>query len=380
MKILHTSDWHLGRQFHGQSLEDDHAEILEQVLGAVRKHEPNVLIIAGDIYDRASPPTSAVRQFNGFIKRVATQSETAIVMIAGNHDSGDRIESIATLADRNQTLIRGSLFADERPLILKDEHGLVAFSALPFGNEFSARECFDDTSISNPEDVLAAQVRAARAHVPDGARWVITAHAFVTNSSPSDSERRLVVGGVETVAAEIFEGAHYIALGHLHRPQPAGAEHIRYSGSPLAFGFDETDTQKSMTLVELAHDGRVTTTLIPFVPVRSVRTLKGRLADLVATGSISEDFIKIVLTDPGALIDPMGQVREIYPNAMVLSYERDENQPETKSTTVAQSPLDNPQHVVTEFLEYVRGQAPDVNERLVIDTGLKVIAREEART
>jgi len=143
MRILHTSDWHLGRQFHGQSLEDDHAVILEQVFAALIENVPDVLIIAGDIFDRASPPASAVRQFNDFIKRVASETNAAIVMIAGNHDSGDRIDSMAIMTDPNRALIRGPLIADEQPLILEDEHGSVAFSALPFGYEFAARECFD---------------------------------------------------------------------------------------------------------------------------------------------------------------------------------------------------------------------------------------------
>jgi len=379
MRILHTSDWHLGRQFHGQSLETDHAEILEQVFEAVRVNDPDVLIIAGDIYDRPSPPATAVRLFNTFVQKIYSESRTAIVLIAGNHDSGDRIASNAALADRNRVLIRGPLSAHEPPLIIDDEHGPVVFSALPFGNEFSARECFGDTKISNPADVLAAQISAARTHVPDNVRWVISAHAFVTNAHPSESERRLAVGGVETVPASAFDGAHYVALGHLHSPQNAGSDHIRYSGSPLAFGFDEAENEKSMTLVELASDGSLSTEQLPFNPLRAVRTLKGSLAELVAKAaeSPSDDFIEIVLTDKGALIDPMGRIRENYPHALKLTYERDEQGAQMKATGSTQASLDDPMEVIHDFFAHVSGEGASTEELKIISESLTELTAQE---
>ncbi|MEX0956428.1 MAG: exonuclease SbcCD subunit D C-terminal domain-containing protein [Rhizobiaceae bacterium] len=383
MKILHTADWHLGRQFCGQTLESDHDAVLAQVLDAIETHQPDALIIAGDIYDRASPPISAVRQFNAFLGKVASESSSAIVMIAGNHDSGDRIASHAILADPKRALIRGPLSVHEQPLIIEDQHGPVAFSGLPFGNEFSARECYGDTSISCPADVLAAQVACARAHVPEDARWVIAAHAFVANATPSESERSLQVGGIETVPASVFDGAHYIALGHLHRPQGVGAPHIRYSGSPLSYGFDEAESQKSMTLVDLAADGTVSLQELPFTPSRAVRMFKGPMKDLLAVASAapSDDFFKIVLTDKGAIIDPMGQVREYYPNATVLTYERDEEAAPVSgsgsTSTSTSTSLDDPLAVVGEFLSHVRGEEPSDVETTIVTTALNQLAAAE---
>ncbi len=379
MKILHTSDWHLGRQFHGQSLEADHQVVLDQVFQALVRYTPDVLIIAGDIFDRASPPTTAVRQFNEFIERVAQNTETAIVMIAGNHDSGDRIGSMGMLTDRHRALVRGPLSADERPLILEDTSGPVAFSALPFAYEYAARECFEDSSINSPEDVIRAQICAARKHIPESGRWVIVAHAFVAGANASESERPLGrVGGIETVPADAFHDAHYVALGHLHRPQSVGADHIRYSGSPLAFGYDEAATTKSMTLVDLGPDGTAETELLPFVPLRAVRTLRGKLSDLVATQEPSDDFVKIVLTDPGSLIDPMKQIRQVYPNAGPLTYERDETPQETISVTAAQSALSSPTHVISEFLTYVRGEPENPDEAKLIEDSLSELREQEA--
>ena len=225
MRILHTADLHLGRQFNGFSLEDDHATILDQIVDAVQSREPDVLVIAGDIFDRPQPPASAIRQFNAFISRLVATSPCAIVMIAGNHDSGAFIEAMALMKDRHRAHVRGVIADDEKPFVLEDEHGTVAFSGLPFSYEHAARECFGDQAITTPEDVLAAQVAAARRHVPERARWVVVAHAFVSGGEPSEGERPLArVGGIETVPAAVFEGAHYVALGHLHRPQEAGAD------------------------------------------------------------------------------------------------------------------------------------------------------------
>ncbi len=376
MKILHTADLHLGRPFNGMSLEADHQAILDQILHALNRHRPDVFIIAGDIYDRASPPSSAVRQFNDFLRKVATETEAAVVMIAGNHDSGDRIGSMAIMTDARRALIRGSLSAEEAPLVLADAFGLVAFSALPFGNEYAARECFDDPAIMSPEDVMRSQLNAARALVPAGARWVVVAHAFVAGASSSEGERSLArVGGIETVPSDVFEGAHYVALGHLHRPQSAGQAHIRYSGSPLAFGFDEAGEMKSMNLVDIDADGAASITAIPFTPPRGVQVLRGKMAELLHAPP-SNDFIKIVLTDEARLIDPMKQLRVLYPNACQLSYARDERAPDMKSAAQAQSKLSDPLLVIGDFLELVRGEKLRETEALLAATALHDLGNE----
>ncbi|MGE0294503.1 MAG: exonuclease SbcCD subunit D [Hyphomonadaceae bacterium] len=380
MKILHTSDWHLGRQFHGQSLEADHEHVLDQVLAAVRTHQPDALIVAGDVFDRASPPAEAVRQFNSFVERFAADSDAAIVLIAGNHDSGDRIASLAALADRSRVLIRGPLVSDERPLIISDEYGPVAFSALPFGNEFAARECYPEAVIAKPSDVIAAQVAAARSHVPDGARWVLVAHTFVTNAVASESERPISLGGVDTVRPEAFSGAHYVALGHLHRPQFTGQPHIRYSGSPLAFSFDEAGSTKSMCLVELRADGAVACDLLPFTPLRRVRTLRGLFADLLtqAIANPSDDFLEIVLADQGAIVDAMGRLRQHYPNALRMRLETIE----TKSATAPSGGVGiavDPMAVVEEFFVHVRASPLHDDERAIVQRALgHTYAKERA--
>ncbi|PSM16428.1 exonuclease SbcCD subunit D [Nitratireductor sp. StC3] len=379
MRILHTADLHLGRQFNGIALDTDCAAVLDQIVSAVIARQADVLVIAGDIFDRASPPASAVRQLNGFLSRVASETEAAVVMIAGNHDSGDRIAAMSIMTDTRRALIRGPISSDERPLVLADAHGPVAFSALPFAHEYAARACFADESLQSPQDVLAAQLACARRHLPDGARWVVVAHAFVAGAWGSDSERPLTrVGGIETVDPGIFEGAHYVALGHLHRPQAVGAPHIRYSGAPLAFGFDETDCAKSMSLVELDAAGRATVEVIPFEPRRRVRVLRGKHAELLQAEP-SEDFVKLVLTDDVPVIDAMKRIRQVFPNACELAYEHRQRAPELKSLAGRSVAVADPVDIIGDFLEHVRDDRLSKREREVVASALGRLGEKEQR-
>lgn len=379
MRILHTADWHLGRTLRGVSLLEDQVHILDQVFEAIVAQNIDVLIVAGDVYDKASPAEPAVKLYSDFIERVYEQTDVAIVVIAGNHDSGQRLGAVTKLFDKTRILIRGPLEKDEAPLVIEDEHGPVAFSALPYGEIYAARRAFEDETIRTPEDVLRFQIEAARNCKPNGARWVIVAHAFVADCLPSDSERRLAVGAVEMVSQTIFEGADYVALGHLHRPQTAGSEVIRYSGSPLAFGFDEADTSKSMTVFDLEADGSVAhLDQIEFEPLRRVREVRGLLSELLieAQAKPSQDLICAVLLDEGALVEPAAQLRPFYPN--ILQTLREKKQNLVISTAGrAQSKLDDPVSVIAEFVDYVRGEIPSKTEQDVIAQLIDEPIREE---
>jgi len=378
MRILHTADWHLGKTFKGQSLLEDHAHVLEQIFNIVVEEKIDVIIIAGDIYDKPAPSESAVNLYSKFVARVYQKTKASIVVIAGNHDSGDRLGSYETLVDPNRILIRGSLKSEERVLVREDEHGPVAFSALPYGEIYAARRAFEDESIQTPQDVLEAEIRAAKATVPEGARWVITAHAFVTGGKTSETERDLCVGSVQTVAASIFDGADYVALGHLHRCQTAGRPTITYSGSPLAFAFDEAGNEKTVSIVDMDSKGECSITKLPMSPLRAVREVRGLMADLLieAEKEPSEDYLKAVFTDEGEIIDPAGQLRTFYPN--VLQIEREKKRDLVLSGSGrAEAKLTDPKAVVSEFIDFVRGEAIKEVEEGFVDDILSEPIREE---
>lgn len=378
MRILHTSDWHLGRQFHGVALEDDHDHVLIQILSMIDDHQPDVLIVAGDIFDRANPPQSALKRLSEFLTTVRATSSTAIVLIAGNHDSAAQIGALGVLATDGEAIVRGPLDQDERPLIISDAHGPVAISALPFAFEYAARLCFENEEISCPADVIRAQIASSRKHVAEGMRWIVVAHAFVDGAATSESERPLMrtVGGIETVPVDAFEGAHYVALGHLHRPQSVGKDNIRYSGSPLAFGFDEEGQEKSVSLINLPANGAAEVKTLPIKPLRQVRVIRGRLQELLAATEVSNDLIRVVLTDETPQIDPMKRVRVIYPNAVQLSYERNER-PLEQRLTEQTAAINDPHALATAFMDFVRGDPLSESEGEILAAALHTFAITE---
>ncbi len=354
MRILHTADLHLGRTLGQLSLEEDHAHILSQIFDALTAQAADVLLIAGDIFDRATPPARSVSQFNAFLRRVVDETSCAVVAMAGNHDQADRIGAMGVMTDPARALIRGELRADEPALVLHDAHGPVAFSALPFAFEYAARACFGDERIATPEDVIAAQVASARRAVPPGARWVVAAHAFVAGGTGTEAERPLArVGGIENVRPSVFDGADYVALGHLHRPQTVGAPHIRYSGAPLAFGFDEAGAQKSLSLVDLGPDGAASVTELPLAPLRPVEVLRGTFAELLALPP-SPALLRAELSDPTPVIDAMPRLRAVFPNTCQIAYTARASAPEVKSAPSLPA-RSAPSDVVDAFVTHVRG-------------------------
>lgn len=381
MRILHTSDWHLGRQFHGLSLEQDHDHVLSQIFSMIEDHRPDVVIVAGDIFDRANPPQSAIKRLSEFLTMVRASSDAAIVLIAGNHDSAAQIGALGVLANDGEAIVRGPLDEDEKPLIISDSHGPVAISALPFAFEYAARVCFEDDEIACPADVIRAQLASARKHVGDNMRWIVVAHAFVDGAATSESERPLIrtVGGIETVSASAFDGAHYVALGHLHRPQSVGQDHVRYSGAPLVFGFDEEGQEKSVSLIDLAPDGSVEVAEIPIKPLRKVRSIRGRLLELLAATEVSDDLVRVVLTDQTPQIDPMKRIREFYPNAVQLAYERNER-PVAQRLDEQRAAIEDPKTLASTFLEIVRGDALSDTETAIVAAAIQTVeATEEGR-
>jgi exonuclease SbcD len=379
MRILHTSDWHLGRVFFQESLLEDQALLLEQVFVAVKDTGVDALVIAGDIFDRQNPKREAVALFDEFLTRVYRDTKTAIVAIAGNHDAPERVAFGRGLQDPKRVLIRGPLETASVPLLLDDKFGKVAFSALPFAEVYGARQVFADQNIGAPADILAAQMKDARSSVPEGCRWVITAHAFVAGGAKTDSERSLaLVGGIETVSPEVFSGAHYVALGHLHRSQHVGHNHIRYSGSWMAFDFDEAGLTKSMTIVDLDGNGHISVETLPFSPKRQIRVLDGSLRDLIAAGQThpTTDFVKARLSDEGALVDPMNQLRAVYPN--ILGLEFTNRGPSANGGGIKLSrELNDPHALLAAFSQEVRGTGLSDAEKQQISALLARLQTED---
>lgn len=320
MRFLHTSDWHLGRIFHGVHLTDDQEFVLKEFVRLVGDLKPNAVVIAGDIFDRAVPPPEAVQLLDEVISQLLLDYRTPVIMIAGNHDSPERLGFGNRLLSRQGLHVVGPLATASEPVVLHDEFGPVYFLPLPYADPAMVRSRLDENA-ADCERAMQAQVFHALRQVPAEARTVAIAHSFLSGGEKSESERFLSVGGVETVPTGVFSRFHYTALGHLHKPQTVGNPCIRYSGSLLKYSFSEASHEKGLYLVEMDNRGQVTTERMQLSPRRDVRCVNGLLEEFLAgpkQGESVDDYLQITLDDDGPVLDPMGRLRAIYPNVLEI--------------------------------------------------------------
>lgn len=322
MRFLHTADWHLGRLFHNTSLLSDQEYILDQFLEIARDSKPDVVLIAGDIYDRAIPPPDAVRLLDDVLTRLVLGLGIPTILIGGNHDSPLRLQFGARLMRSLKLYVYGTPNTSDTFIQMPDTHGFVCFYPMPYTEPSVMREHFHDETIVDHETAMTAWLRQVGLVHPPFARSVILAHTFVHGGMASpDSERRLAAGAVETVSAALFSCFDYTALGHLHRPQDLLDGKIHYSGSLLKYSFAEHDHTKSINLVEMHECGMCHTEHIALRPKRDVHVIRCSLGEALRhpPAEVARDaFVRVELTDTGALFDPMGQLRQVFPNAMEL--------------------------------------------------------------
>lgn len=333
MRLLHTADWHLGRVFYGVSLIEDQREILDQMIAVVEKTQPDAVMIAGDLYDRAVPPPEAVALLDDVLSKIVLGLRVPVFAIAGNHDSPDRTEFLGRLLSEGNLHLQGRLRDhDADPVILMDEHGPVAIHLIPFAepsavDELLAREDSAETRTKvgkrrrHHGDALRALLGRAQRNAPAKMRQVVVAHGSVVGGAESESERVLHGGASAFVDASAFAGFSYAALGHFHRPQGFADDTVRYAGSPLAYSFSEEGHQKSMSLVDIDAQGAAHVEEIPLEPRRRLRTVEGTLAELLRAPT-SPDFIRARVTDPTPVLDAGGRLRDRFENLVAVEHTR----------------------------------------------------------
>ena len=320
MRFVHTADWHLGRLFHGIHLTEDQSYVLDQFIDVVKDSKASAVIIAGDVFDRAVPPPEAVELFDEMLCRLALELKVAVIVIAGNHDSPQRVAYGARLFSARGVYLFGQPARNVGAVDIADDHGPVRFYALPYAEPPMIRQRFEDDTVVDHESAMQCCIGAIQAGHPEGVRSVLVAHGFVAGGAESESERPLCVGGTGLISASCFEKFSYVALGHLHGPQSLGGP-VHYSGSLLKYSFSEADHSKSVSVVDMDASGACTIERIALKPRRDVRRLKGLLAEILKgpqKGEGKDDYMHVTLEDKGALLDPIGKIREVYPNALAL--------------------------------------------------------------
>ncbi|RNL65715.1 exonuclease SbcCD subunit D [Nocardioides marmoriginsengisoli] len=323
MRILHTSDWHLGRQFHGQGMLTHQADFVDHLLEVVEREQVDLVVVAGDVYDRALPPVDAVALADDAFTRLAA-SRARVVLTSGNHDSAQRLGFNARLADAAGFHLRTHLDRIAEPVLIPDEHGQVAVYGIPYLEPDQVKRAWDLPARSHHAALSAAMdlIRADFAARPDGTRSVVLAHAFVIGGSASDSERDIAVGGVSAVPTGTFDGIDYVALGHLHGRHTL-TESIRYSGSPLAYSFSEAAHVKGCWLIDLGADGITAASFIEAPVPRRLARLTGTIDELLHDPRYADhedSWVQATLTDPVRPVQAMIRLQARFPHAIALQF------------------------------------------------------------
>jgi len=339
MRILHTSDWHLGRTLHGVDLRDAQIEVIAQIEAIVIKESVDCVVIAGDVFDRAVPPVESVTLFNDAVARISEHA--TIVITAGNHDSAIRLGHGSKLLRPGIHIVTDLASVGHGiEVTSRDNCHTMIFYPLPYLDPDHARYALrsDDADAPLPRShqaVMAAAVGRIRTDLSErnlpARHAVVVAHAFVTGGVGSESERDISVGGVDSVTSDLFDGFAYTALGHLHGPQNlsspstgADAPTIAYSGSPLRYSFSEARQRKGLLLVDIDTKGECSTTFVPLTQPRAMAELRGELSMVLSqenTTEHSNDWLRITITDQTRPMELNQRIREAYPYALSVVHE-----------------------------------------------------------
>ncbi|NOI75836.1 exonuclease SbcCD subunit D [Vibrio coralliilyticus] len=318
MKFLHTSDWHLGRQFHNVSLLDDQKALLAQLIEYLQSNTVDALVIAGDIYDRSVPPTAAIELMNEFVRQVCNELKLPIILIPGNHDGAQRLGFGSSQMKGAGLHIISNFEEMLEPVVLNTDVGEVAFYGMPYNDPELVRHHFGQ-SASTHDDAHRMLSEEIKSQFKTDQKNVLISHCFVDGAIESESERPLSIGGSDRVSHEHFVDFDYVALGHLHQPQKKGEDYIRYSGSLMKYSFSEQHQKKGMTLVELNEQGFVSATHIDLTAPHQMRIIEGELDEVIAAGKTdpnNHDYLLVRLLDKHAILNPMEKLRAVYPNVL----------------------------------------------------------------
>ena len=321
MKILHLGDLHLGKRVNEISMIEDQKFILDQIVTLVKEEKIDVILLCGDIYDKAIPTIEAIHLLDEFLEELS-DLKVEVLMISGNHDSAERLSFGAKLFESSDIYISQVYDGEMKRIVLKDQYGPISVYLLPFLKPAAVRHALQRDDINTYEEGVMAALQECE--IDTTQRNVLVAHQFVTGADRSDSEETWV-GGLYNVSAEVFKDFDYVALGHIHRSQKMGRETLRYSGTPLKYSFSEADHKKSVTIVELLEKGNVRVSTVPLIPRRDMRKLRGTYMDVTAkdhyTAENKMDYLQITLTDEEDVPGALQKLRTVYPNLMRLEYD-----------------------------------------------------------
>jgi len=383
MRLLHTSDWHLGRSLHRADLRAAQSAFLDHLVDVARAEKVDAVLVAGDVYDRAVPPVDAVELCEDALLRLH-DTGARIVLISGNHDSARRLGFGSGLLEKAGVHVRTLPAALARPVVLEDAHGPLAVYGVPYLEPDAVRGELPPGQDEIPRGhtgVLGHAVGCIRADAEARGirRRVVMAHGWVSGGAASESERDISVGGVGQVPAELFAGFGYVALGHLHGQQTV-APQMRYSGSPLPYSFSEASHRKGSWLVDLDGEGSARVEQVPAPVYRRLSVLRGRLADLLgsaAYGRYEADFVSVTLTDPSRPEGAMDALRARFPHVLVLAFEPEGVVPDQRGYRARTAGRDD-LSIAAEFVRHVSNASPTAAEEHLLASAFAAVRTLEA--
>lgn len=391
MKLFHISDLHIGKQLHYYNLKDNQVAILKQIVDKAKEYRPDVIIIAGDIYDKSVPSAESYIIFDQFLSDLSEiKPSIPVLIIAGNHDSADRLNYASSFLEKHNIFI--SVYPprneDEylKKIVLKDEYGDVNFYLLPFTKPGYIRHLFEEGTITSYASAIRALIE--RENINYNERNVLVSHQFYvagdTKPETCDSEQVYIsVGGIDSVDIASVEKFDYVALGHLHGSQSIGKKHIRYSGTPLKYSVSEQNHKKSITLVTIndkASDINIET--IPLISTQDVRSIKGSLSEVIsqATDENRHDYVSITLTDEDEIYKPKEQLEEHYDHILEVKIENSRTKAQLMDTDYEMKTLD-PLEEFKQFYMNLHGVSMSSEEEKIMQdviNTLQEVSRDEA--
>lgn len=380
MKLMHLSDLHLGKLVLEQSMIDDQKYILNQIIDIVKKEKVDIVLIAGDVYDKSIPTIEAVNLFSNFLTKLY-KLKVLIFVISGNHDSKDRLSFGNELFVDNGIYIEGIFNGNLRCETINDKYGKLNIYMLPFIKPVEIKRFYPDEIIDTYEDAIKCILK--HSSINKSERNIIMVHQFVTSLGESvirsDSES-ISLGGIDNIDVNLFKDFDYVAMGHIHGPQKVGRETVRYSGSPLKYSFSEVNQKKSVCIIEFNSKGDINISKIPLIPIRDMRVIKGPFDKLISKEIVNlenkNDYLDVILTDDDYIINAIGKLRKFYPNILKLEYENKISSNEVSDNIDIDKNNMSPIDLFSEFYKMQNGIELSTKKKKIIEEVIKEVNDE----
>lgn len=398
MKIIHTSDWHIGKIVNEFSMIEDQKYILNRLIDLIEKEKPEVLILAGDVYDRSIPPVEAVELLNETLSNLIIDKKVKVVAISGNHDGGERLSFGSQILEKHGLYIAGRDDELYKHVVVKDGEKNVNFYLIPYKDPALTRKILDEKEIKSHNDAMKFVVEKIKKDMNEKEINILVGHGYITmkredaiecienkyevaNLETSESERPLSIGGTDLIDGKIFDDFDYVALGHLHGRQKIGREEMKYSGSILKYSFSEVKQKKGVYILDINDKDAINIDFKCLKPVRDLRVIKGNIEDLIEEAREleegKEDYIQAILTDDGELINPMEKLRAVYPNTMLITRERKREISEDKTSAKGEYKKKSKLELFKEFYEDLgSGDYTEEKEVVLMNTINEVLKSE----